>query len=148
MLDYVKLGTEPLRKLRQAAKSPVTPPNVRLPKTKSNMLRGESLFLALAATAAVVKWLRDGAPAAAIDAQKALSIARAGVYEGKMRGKRVVYIREVDDRHANQRDDSFWNGRGCIRFDKGVDQLTVRSWERYFRNQAAFIRRHAATNAD
>ncbi len=90
-------------------------------KQKIKLIRSEALFHALSVTTLPVKWIVGGALVGVLGAAEALCVARAGTYEGKVRGTRLVAIVGVDHRAANVRDDAFWADRACIRYhDKDV----------------------------
>ena len=87
-----------------------------MPKTKFSLVRGPSLILALAAAKFPIKWISGQPPYPMLPPDRALVIARSGVYEGKVRHGRVYHMRESGQRSVNAPDFAFWEDRACIRW--------------------------------
>src|ERR1035441_9837663 len=83
-------------------------PQQNMPKTKFLLVRGPSLILALAAAKFPVKWISGQPPYPFLSPDRALVIARSGVYEGKVRHGRVYQMRESGQRSVNAPDFAFW----------------------------------------
>lgn len=84
-------------------------------KSKFSLVRGGSLLAILSATTLPVKWISGRPPFPSLPPECALLIAKAGVYEGKVKHGRVYQIREILCKE-DPPDFSFWRDRGCIRF--------------------------------
>ena len=119
-------------------------------KPPYKFVHGEALLQALLTSTACVKWLRLGFPpseAVVLKPDQAVLIVRGAPHEGKMRKRRVIFIREVDNRRLNKRDDSYWAGRACIRWHdsqqpnspnpKVKRQLLSDLWDRILRSNPA-----------
>src|ERR1700723_3057519 len=96
------------------------------PKLKTSL---ESIINLVAATPAntpptVKVFRRDSNHIIRVSSATALLLVNAGTFEGRLRGTRVVYIREIDPRAGNTWKPCYRNTRGaCLPPPLGWDKL-------------------------
>lgn len=91
----------------------------KVPQLPKQILVGEKLLLALAATVVTVKLLRDGT-SRKISSAKAAGLVRSGLYVGSGRTDRVFWIRMIAESKNDLRkfpnDYHYWDERAVLRF--------------------------------